>query len=227
MTEDPERELTPEEDARIRWLLASARAEEQVPDDVVARLDSVLADLAGDRDAESGVRRTPGARPRWRRGRVLLAAAVGVGVIGVAAVSLPQLGGLQDSGAGGSGDKALSAPETDRSGSSAGEPPAGALAVTSRLSTDSFRRDVRRLLAADAEGRRLVPAASPAPSGERLTSGGCRPSPAAGVVRNREVLLDGKPALLEIFGVRDGARVVRAVSCDGTETLATARIPAD
>ena len=52
MTEDPERELTPEEDARIRSLLASARASEQVPDDVAARLDSVLADLAADRDAE-------------------------------------------------------------------------------------------------------------------------------------------------------------------------------
>jgi hypothetical protein len=225
VTEDPERELTPDEDARIRSLLASARAEEQVPDDVVARLDSVLADLAEDRDAEGGAGRTPGSRPRWRRGRVLLAAAVGVGVIGVAAVSLPQLGGVQDSG--GSSDKALSAPETDTSGSSAGEPPAGALAATSRLSTASFRRDVRRLLAADAEGRRLAPAGSPAPSGERLASGACPPSPAAGVVRSREVLLDGKPALLEIFGVRDGARVVRAVSCDGTETLATTRIPAD
>ena len=35
------------------------------------------------------------------------------------------------------------------------------------------------------------------------------------MVRSREVLLDGKLALLEVFGVRDGARVVRAVSCDG------------
>ena len=49
MTEDPERELTPEEDARIRSLLASARASEEAPDYVAARLDSVLADLAIDR----------------------------------------------------------------------------------------------------------------------------------------------------------------------------------
>ncbi len=47
------------------------------------------------------------------------------------------------------------------------------------------------------------------------------------MVRSREVLLDGKLALLEVFGVRDGARVVRAVSCDGKQTLASARIPAD
>ena len=65
MTEDPEREITPEEDARIRSLLASARASEQVPDDVAARLDSVLADLAADRaptDAERA-RRCPRSRP--------------------------------------------------------------------------------------------------------------------------------------------------------------------
>ena len=47
------------------------------------------------------------------------------------------------------------------------------------------------------------------------------------MVRSREVLLDGKPALLEVFGVRNGARVVRVVSCDGTQTLASTRIPAD
>ena len=60
MTEDPERELTPEEDARIRSLLASARASEQVPDDVAARLDSVLADLAatGTTGTPSGPART-------------------------------------------------------------------------------------------------------------------------------------------------------------------------
>ena len=46
------------------------------------------------------------------------------------------------------------------------------------------------------------------------------------MVRSREVLLDGKLALLEVFGVTDGARVVRAVSCDGKQTLASARIPA-
>lgn len=226
MTEDPERGLTPEEGARIRSLLASARAEEQVPGDVAARLDSVLADLTEDRDADRGAERA--SSPRWRRGRVLLAAAVGVGVIGLAAVNLPQLSGPQDTSAGGSSDKALSAPGTDaKSGSGADQPSAGALDATSRLSTDTFRRDVRRLLSGNTVGRRLAPAGSPAPSGERLAGGACLASPDAGVVRSREVLLDGTPALLEIFGVRDGARVVRAVSCDGTATLASTRIPAD
>jgi hypothetical protein len=226
VTEDPERELTPEEDARIRSLLASASASEQVPDDVAARLDSVLADLAADRDAErADGAHAAGSRPRWRRGRVLLAAAVGVGVVGLAAVNLPQLSGLQ--GDGGSSDKAASTTE-GKSGAGADQPSLGARGQTSRLGTDTFRRDVRRLLAAGADTRQLVPSAGTGGrTGDELASGACPVSAEAGVVRSREVLLDGKLAVLEIFGVRDGARVVRAVSCDGKQTLASARIPAD
>jgi hypothetical protein len=40
------------------------------------------------------------------------------------------------------------------------------------------------------------------------------------------VLLDGQPALLEVFSVSNGSRVVRVISCDGAQTLASARIPA-
>ena len=227
MTEDPERELTPEEDARIRSLLASASASEQVPDDVAARLDSVLADLAADRDAErADGAHAAGSRPRWRRGRVLLAAAVGVGVVGLAAVNLPQLSGLQ--GGGGSSDKAASTTE-GKSGAGADQPSLGTRG--SDLPAGHGHLPARRTTAA---GRQCRHAASwrrrsgtGGRTGDELASGGCPVSPEAGVVRSREVLLDGKLAVLEVFGVRDGARVVRAVSCDGKQTLASARIPAD
>jgi len=230
MTEDPERELTPEEDARIRSLLASARASEEAPDYVAARLDSVLADLAIDRAADRTADRgdgdhPAGSRPWWRRGRVLLAAAVGVGVVSLAAVSLPQLSGSQ--GSGGSGDKTASTTQ-GKSGPKADQQSLGTRGQTSRLGTDTFRRDVRRLLAASADSRQLAPlSGDDGRTGDELASGACPASPEAGVVRSREVLLDGKLALLEVFGVRDGARVVRAVSCDGKQTLASARIPAD
>jgi len=230
MTEDPERELTPEEDARIRSLLASARASEEAPDYVAARLDSVLADLAIDRAADRTADRgdgdhPAGSRPWWRRGRVLLAAAVGVGVVSLAAVSLPQLSGQQ--GSGGSGDKTTSTTQ-GKSGPEADQQSLGTRGQTSRLGTDTFRRDVRRLLAASADSRQLAPSSGvDGRTGDELASGACPASPEAGVVRSREVLLDGKLALLEVFGVRDGARVVRAVSCDGKQTLASARIPAD
>ena len=233
MTEDPEREISPEEDARIRSLLSSARASEQVPDDVAARLDSVLADLAADRDAErTDADHAAGSRrPRWRRGRVVLAAAVGVGVLGLAAVNLPQLsGGFQGTGDG-SSDKSSGRAATateGKSGSGADEPSASAPEATSRLSTDTFRRDVRRMLAAGADTRQLAPSSGTSGrTGDELASGACAASPEPGVVRSSEVLLDGKLALLEVFAARDGARVVRVVSCDGVQTLASTRIPAD
>ena len=233
MTEDPERELTPEEDARIRSLLASARASEEAPDYVAARLDSVLADLAIDRAIDRAADWTAdrgdgdhaaGCRPWWRRGRVLLAAAVGVGVVSLAAVSLPQLSGPQ--GSGGSGDKTASTTQ-GKSGPKADQQSLGTRGQTSRLGTDTFRRDVRRLLAASADSRQLAPlSGDDGRTGDELASGACAASPEPGVVRSSEVLLDGKLAVLEVFGVRDGARVVRAVSCDGKQTLASARIPA-
>lgn len=240
MTEDPEREITPEEDARIRSLLASARASEQVPDDVAARLDSVLADLANDRSAErAAADHAAGSRPRWRRGRVVLAAAVGVGVLSLAAVNLPQLsGGFQGTGGGSSdkssdragdraGDKTGTTTE-EKSGSGADQPSASTPEATARLSTDTFRRDVRRLLAAGADTRQLAPSSGTSGrTGDELASGACAASPEPGVVRSSEVLLDGKLALLEVFAAKDGARVVRVVSCDGTLTLASTRIPAD
>jgi len=156
---------------------------------------------------------------------VLLAAAVGVGVVSLAAVSLPQLSGSQ--GSGGSGDKTASTTQ-GKSGPKADQQSLGTRGQTSRLGTDTFRRDVRRLLAASADSRQLAPlSGDDGRTGDELASGACPASPEAGVVRSREVLLDGKLALLEVFGVRDGARVVRAVSCDGKQTLASARIPAD
>ena len=41
-----DRDLTPAEEERVRRLLADARHTEPMPDEVVARLDGVLADLA-------------------------------------------------------------------------------------------------------------------------------------------------------------------------------------
>jgi len=77
-------ELTPQQTERVRRLLAEARHDEPMPDDVAARLDRVVADLADD----------PAARPspvvrlaerRRRVGRLLLAAAaVVVGGVAVA-----------------------------------------------------------------------------------------------------------------------------------------------
>ncbi len=119
MADRPEdRPLTPAEAERVRRLLADARHTEPTPDDVVARLDAVLAGLAaegagnsadggadeatdGATDGATGTApaRTPvadlaAARRRRRRVTQVLVAAAAVTVVGVAGPQL--LGGAGD-----------------------------------------------------------------------------------------------------------------------------------
>lgn len=78
--DDPE--LSPEQEAQVRRLLADARHTDPVPDAVVARLDRVLADLAGEPTRAATVVRL--ADRRRRAATMLVAAAACVAaVIGV------------------------------------------------------------------------------------------------------------------------------------------------
>jgi hypothetical protein len=82
---DPE--LTPDQEERVRRLLAEARHRDPMPPDVVARLDRVLADLADEsaatsEPAPSGVVLLESRRRRRRFGTILVAAAA-VTVVGV------------------------------------------------------------------------------------------------------------------------------------------------
>jgi hypothetical protein len=79
---------TPDEE-RVRRLLADARHDEPVPEDVAARLDGVLADLARQRGTDGTdvvtARRLGGGhrtRRRWLTGLTAAAALVVVGVVG-------------------------------------------------------------------------------------------------------------------------------------------------
>lgn len=115
MTEhDPgDRELTPEQEAHVRRLLGDARHHDPTPDAVVARLDRVLADLAGEPVRNATVVRL--ADRRRRVATVLVAAAASVAaVIGV---------GQLVSNTGGGADTATSAEQDDTSGE---QPEAGA-----------------------------------------------------------------------------------------------------
>ena len=76
---DPTRDLTPDEESRVRRMLADARHTEPMPGDVVARLDRVLAGLAEEPARESAVVRLA---DRRRRATRLLVAAAAVVVIG-------------------------------------------------------------------------------------------------------------------------------------------------
>ncbi len=105
---DLDPELTPEQEARVRSLLAEARPDprrEALPAEVAARLDFVLSDLAGqpleadasDPGAPGGSLTQLAARRRRRVGGLLLAAAA----VAVAAVGVGQ---VVDVGGGSGGD---------------------------------------------------------------------------------------------------------------------------
>ncbi|MDQ6641982.1 MAG: hypothetical protein M3Y66_05740, partial [Actinomycetota bacterium] len=99
-------------------------------------------------------------------------------------------------------------------------------AALPRLSTASFQSDVRRLLTPNRPFA-LPPTPDSARSPSAASALPCAlGTPAAGVTQQRLILLDGRPAALEVFRSRGGARLVRAVSCDGIETLASTTIPA-
>src|SRR5262245_22319839 len=106
--------LNPEEDARIRRLLAEARHTEPMPADVAARLDGVLADLNAERSKESAPVVDLAARRR-RTAASLLVAAAAVVVVGVG------LGQVLPDLRGGSADQATSSGEVPSAESAASD----------------------------------------------------------------------------------------------------------
>ncbi len=86
---EPARDLTPDEESRVRRLLADARHTDPMPDDVVARLDRVLAGLAEEPAREAAVVRLA---DRRRRATRLLVAAAAVVVVGFGGAQV--IGGL-------------------------------------------------------------------------------------------------------------------------------------
>lgn len=106
--------LPPHEEERVRRLLAEARHDEPMPDEVASRLDNVLADLAAEPRRAATVHRL--AHRRRRAATVLVAAAAVV----VAGVSVGQLvGGSNEDAATTSSDNGLA--ELDRDGPAAGD----------------------------------------------------------------------------------------------------------
>lgn len=109
-----EPELTPEQEAEVRRLLADARHIEPAPEAVVTRLDRVLADLADEPARSADVVRL--ADRRRTVGTILVAAAASV----VAVVGIGQF--ISDSDDAGSADRpAASEAQADQEGAGSGD----------------------------------------------------------------------------------------------------------
>lgn len=106
--------LPPHEEERVRRLLAEARHDEPMPDEVASRLDDVLADLAAEPRRAATVHRLA---DRRRRAATMLVAAAAVVLAGVSVGQL--VGGSNEDAATTSSDSGLA--ELDRDGPATGE----------------------------------------------------------------------------------------------------------
>jgi hypothetical protein len=225
---DPD--LTPSEE-QVRRLLADARHDDPVPDDVVARLDRALADLQGE------ARRTPapadaapidlGARRRRRIARNLLVAAAAVVVVGVG-ISRVDLAGQSDKDASSDSGAASAPQETARDDEAGGD----ALMVRGRvlvLSSEDFDQQARR-----ARLSRELDSAAAAPLAEGYSSDADMGSaarawcndPAWGVGERIPVRYDGRRGVLVLRPASGGSRATDLYLCGETVPTRSTTVPA-
>lgn len=226
-SEDHDPALDPVDEERVRRLLADAApGPGSLPEDVAARLDTVIAGLAAERAATSAdpdpdTGRDDLARRRTRRrwaGALLAAAAVVVAVVAVR----PVLSGgpTQSAGSASTAAKAPSGGDLLGPGSPGvqgfrsyrlgGPPP--------RLSSDRLAADVRRL-GLEAQ----TPRTGRSPEAGRPRCALPAPRRDADLIA---VLLDGRPATLVLVPEAGGTREALVYACgDGTTVLARASVP--
>jgi hypothetical protein len=119
MTEQRPDGLTPGQSEAVRRLLAGARHDEGVPDDVAARLDATLADLFAERGAEAPAdsgHRDADVVPLRRRWPKVLAAAAAVTLFGFGIVQYVDNTSSQDGAASGGADKDVASSEKQELG---------------------------------------------------------------------------------------------------------------
>ena len=230
-----ENELDPEQDARVRALLAdlgSAPEAATMPPEVAARLDETLAGLVAER-ADTGDEELPAnvvpLRRRWTtRAAAAAAAVIVVGAGGVAAANLGVFGGAGNQ----SMEKSAGARAESQDDSTTGSPSAQApLAPTDRslprVSAASYDADVARVLAAGSSYLHQSHSANERKSQQDSAladARGCAGPDRNGVLR-RPVLYDGTPAVLLVHPQRRGTRLVEAWTCAGDSRLDSARVP--
>lgn len=242
---DPE--ITPEQQARLRRLLADARHGEPIPVDVAARLDRVLEQL-GAQDDDPPVPVHSGRR-RWI-GRGLLAAAAAVVVAGIGV-------GIARHPAGGSADSSAASADSTGATGDAAAPKAEAGGAADRLRTSAAGRGASSSESrAQGTGQGLLSAPSAAsvlrrihdrgnpvplthtgfarqvrgaqetarPAADRGDPWVCEPA-AWGRGRLVAAAYGGSPAVLVYRPVRGDTQVVDLLRCGTAEVVRSATLP--
>ncbi len=234
--------------------LGSGPDGEPIPPEVEARLDETLALLVTERDRAAGgpgqieeEEATTGnvvpLRRRWLpRAGAAAAAVIVLGVGGLAVANLSNQSEQQSS----SDSAGASAPEAESKTDSGAESKAGSDSSTGAtqlpdLSAGSFESDVSILLqgrasmlASEGEAAGEGDAADqPSPNGREtalpgapglLPSRDCQGPEVTDGAAARQVLYDGRRAVLLVHPERGGRLLVEAWNCDGDRRLASAKI---
>jgi hypothetical protein len=237
----PDHELSPEQE-RVRRLLAEARVEAPMPDDVVARLDRVLARLADEEDDDDAPSLVDLAARRRRKAATLLVAAAAVVAVGVGAGQL-----LPGAGLSGDDTAAESAPEpasgdgndvtVDQDGPEGAFSARLAQSGPQRVRPDHFADDVARLrVPAMAEATSPAgsgQASSPVEEGLNLGSASsqfsgfvCDPAPSWGPGDLVAVRYSGVPAVLAFRPPAGDTQVVDLLECGTAAILRSVTLPA-
>lgn len=230
-----ERDLTPEQEARVARLLADARAAEPIPDEVAARLDRVLAGMAGEQVAgpeQEVAAVTDLAERRRRRVRTLLvaAAAVVVAGVGIGQFVEPQSGDVDASSSDDAGSTLAEAeggaPQSGVDGVPLEQDALAALGAPPRITADSFAADIRRLQ--DRPGVRSYAASDELVNGSDLTAKrtdfSCGPA-GYGAGKLIAVRYNGRPAVLAYRPAAGETQVVELLQCGSGEVVRSSTIP--
>ncbi|GEP39929.1 hypothetical protein NPS01_35920 [Nocardioides psychrotolerans] len=245
-----DRELSPEQEERVRRLLAEARVEEPIPGDVAGRLDRVLARLADGEPDHDPAEVVELASRRRRKVTTLLVAAAVVVAVGVGASqlspdrfdtsadsatsgSVPESTGqeeLLDSGAAGSADAEVPAPAEAPPApfNESGEASAYALEMArpTRIRPAFFGDDVARVRSRLA--RSSLSAQSPTDRGDvsadAARSSMCEPA-AWGPGDLYVVRYVGNPAVLAFRPAAGDTQVVDLLQCGTADILRSVTLP--
>jgi hypothetical protein len=230
-----ERDLTPEQEARVARLLAEARADEPIPQDVAARLDRVLAGMQSEQITGPGRQIAPvidlAARRRRRAGMLLAAAAaVIVAGVGIGQVVGPDRGDDANNSAsdeaGGQDNQPADNPQASAAPNGMSEQERATLGPPTRITAKSFATAVRRLQSH--AGIRSEASAGVMMNGEDLappdTDYSCGLAD-YGDGKLMAVFYNGSPAVLAYRPPGGDTQVVELLQCGSGEAIRSTTIP--
>jgi hypothetical protein len=240
MSDEPDSappELTSEQEATVRRLLAQARHEGPLPAEVGDRLDRVLADLAPSSPTRSAPVVDLAARRRRRNAGGLLVAAAAV-IVGGFAIGQ----GLGGSGSDSDDDSGSAAADSSIVRNSPGAPgasddaaggaradsaaPEGAAAEPLRLTSDNLAQEVEHQLSKGSASAELDAGQAPLPS---YAAGlGCAPAEptAYGLGQLFAAFYDGVPAVLALRPPEGDTQEAQVLDCGTGAPLRSVTVPA-